>query len=223
MARLRAVFSSLVRSMATTNYNFGGDRVALIVRGKHSADHEPSVMAQHADCALSKGAPVGFFGEAGGGGSSGRAPSSIGASGRGSTGKSNSIGLGMAGVVYDFDKLRQNRPFYVELAQAKGYNLVSTVLFVQVTASEAKAFDDAWAGLTKSPGSFQLLGWNCSTHASQAFRASGILSGGIPGLDTPDNLYKQLCKERAGKVVSVSGYVGFARSGSGFMMTVDTP
>lgn len=209
--------------MSSTNYVFGGDRVALIVRGKTSADHEPGLMEQHADCVLSTGAPMGFFGEAGSGGSSGRAPSSIGASGRGSTGKSNGIGLGMAGAVYDIDKLRQNRPYYVDLGMARGYGVISTVLFVQCSATEAKAFDKAWADMTQSPGSFQILGWNCSTHASQAFRTSGILSGGIPGLDTPNNLYKQLCAVRAGKVSSASGYIGFSATGTGFMMTIDTP
>ena len=207
--------------MGATNYTFGGDRVALIVRGKTGADHSPGLMEQHADCVLSTGAPVGFFGEASDGGSTGRAPSSVGGSGRGSVGKSNGVGMGMAGVVYDMEKLRQHRPYYVDLGMARGYGVVSTVLFVQVSAAEAMAFDKAWAEMARDPGSFQIVGWNCSTHASQAFRKAGILSGGIPGLDTPNNLYLQLVRERAGKTTSASGYVGFKASGAGYMLTID--
>jgi hypothetical protein len=54
---------------------FSGDQVGLIVRGKKSHAHKPDVMEQHADCILSNGAPVGFFGE-------------------GNNGSSNSIGMG---------------------------------------------------------------------------------------------------------------------------------
>jgi hypothetical protein len=210
--------------MSATPYTFGGDRIALIVRGKTSADHDPGLMEQHADCALSTGAPMGFFGEASDGGSAGRAPSSFGGSHRASTGKSNGVGLGMAGIVYDLELLRRNRPFYVDVATARGYGVVSTVLLIAVTPTEAAAFDKAWADMKANPGSFQILGWNCSTHASQAFRRAGILANGIPGLDTPNNLYKQLSREKAGKVTSVTGYVGFAVAGGGrFIMTVDTP
>lgn len=209
--------------MSATTYPFGGDRVALIVRGKTSPDHEPGLMEQHADCALSTGAPVGFFGEASDGGSSGRSPSSFGGSNRASTGKSNGVGLGMAGIVYDLDLLKRNRPFYVDVGMARGYGVISTVLFVQVSPAEATAFDKAWADMASNPGSFQIVGWNCSTHASKAFRQAGILSGGIPGLDTPNNLYRQLSKERAGKVTSVSGYVGFNQTGGRFIMAIDAP
>jgi len=209
--------------MSITYYTFGGDRIALIVRGKNAADHDPSVMAQHADCVLSNGAPIGFFGEPSAGGASGKLPSSIGGTGRGAVGKSNKSGMSMAGAVYDFRALRREREAYVELSVAEGANVVSTALLIQVTPEEAAAFDKSWAAMAANPGSFHLLGSNCSTHASQVFRESGILSAGIPGLDTPNNLYKQLCTERAGKVTSVSGWIGFTRVGSAYKMIVKTP
>ncbi len=208
--------------MATTTYTFSGDRVALVVRGKTSHSHTPGKLQQHADCALSNGAPVGFFGT-GNTGSSGGSSSGVGGSSKSSANSSNSRGLGMTGVVYDQASLAKNRANYVDGAIARGTGTISTVLFVQVSPAEAKAFDKAWGDMATDPGSFQILGWNCSTHASQAFRKAGILAGGIPGLDTPDNLYLQLCFEKAGKVSVTSGYVGFTASGSGFMLTVDTP
>ncbi len=211
--------------MSISYYTFGGDRIALVVRGKTSAAHDPSVMAQHADCVLSTGAPIGFFGEpkGGGGGSSSGLPSSIGGTGRGAIGKSNMSGMNMAGAVYDYRALRREREAYVEIGAAQGANVISTALLIQVTPEEAAAFDKSWAAMAANPGSFHLLGSNCSTHASQVFRESGILSAGIPGLDTPNNLYKQLATERAGKVESVSGWIGFARVGSAFKMIVKTP
>lgn len=189
--------------MALNSYVFSGDRVALIVRGKTSHSHEPGLMAQHADCVLSNGSPIGFFGE-------------------GNDNSGNGSGMRMDGIVYDYSQLSKKRAPYVDAGIAKGTNTVSTVLFVRVSLSEAIAFDKAWADMTTSPGSFQILGWNCSTHASQAFRQAGILSGGIPGLDTPDNLYKQLCTEKASHVSVISGYVGFSAFGKGYMLNVET-
>ncbi len=208
--------------MTASTFTFSGDRVALIVRGKTSHSHAPGVMEQHADCILSNGAPIGFFGT-GNDGSSGGASSGIGESSRRSANSSNSSGMGMTGVVYDFAGLSRARANYVDMTVARGTGTISTVLFVQVSAAEARAFDRAWADMMADPGSFHILGWNCSTHASMAFRNAGILAGGIPGLDTPDNLYRQLCVEKAGKVSVISGYVGFSAFGSGYMLTVDTP
>jgi hypothetical protein len=198
----------------------GGDRVGLVVRGKSSHADDPSVFAQHADCILSNGSPVGFFGT-GNTGSSGGGSSGSGGSSRSSANSSNSSGMGMTGVVYDATALGRNRANYVDLGIAQATKTASTVLLVQVSATEAAAFDKAWADMSADPGSFQLLGWNCSTHASQAFRKAGILSGGIPGLDTPNNLYKQLCIEKRGKVSVVSGYVGFKPGGKGHIMMVE--
>jgi hypothetical protein len=190
--------------MTASTFTFSGDKVALIVRGKTSHTHTPGKLEQHADCILSNGAPIGFYGE-------------------GNDGSGNSSGLGMDGIVYDYSALLRKRAPYVDAGIARGTGSISTVLFVQVSAAEAAAFDKAWADMTSDPGSFQILGWNCSTHASQAFRKAGILAGGIPGLDTPDNLYRQLCVEKASKLSVISGYVGFSAFGKGYMLTVDTP
>jgi hypothetical protein len=67
-----------------------------------------------------------------------------------------------------------------------------------------------------------LLGGNCSSHASDAFINAGILGAGIPALDTPDNLYRQICREKKGKCSVLSGYVGFSALGPGYVMLVDT-
>ncbi|MGH9887936.1 MAG: hypothetical protein ACREBE_20555 [bacterium] len=208
--------------MSATTYTFAGDRVALIVRGKKSPDDDPGLLEQHADCILSNGMPVGFYGAANAG-PSGGAPSSSGDASKKSAGSSNSIGLGMTGVVFDFAEMRRRRANYADLSVARATGTISTALIVTVSASEARAFDQAWADMTASPGSFQILGWNCSTHASQVFVRSGILSSGIPGLDTPNNLYLQLCAEKGSKVSAVSGYIGFSAFGTGYMMTVEEP
>jgi hypothetical protein len=206
--------------MASFSFVFPGDRVALIVRGKTSHRHEPGVLEQHADCILSNGAPIGFYG-AGNDGSSGQASSGIGASSKSSASFSNSLGMAMSGVVWDNVALSRKRANYVDLAVARTNKTISTVLFVRVSIKEAKAFDTAWADMATDPGSFQILGWNCSTHASSAFRKAGILSGGIPGLDTPNNLYLQLCREKKHKATYRTGYVGFSPYNSGWLLTVE--
>jgi hypothetical protein len=73
---------------------FDGKKVALIVRGKLALDHEPDLMAQHADVILGDGTPIGFFGE-----------------GEGTSGSGASSGSGMKGVVYNYSLLKVHRPY----------------------------------------------------------------------------------------------------------------
>jgi len=177
--------------------------IGLIVRGKLSAQHHPGAMAQHADVILADGSPVGFYGE-------------------GNGGNSNSVGLGMQGVVYDHAALRIQRPYYIDVSSAVSNRVVSTVLLVKVTSDQANKFAKSWASMTTDPGNFNILGGNCSTHASASFIDAGLLKRGIPGLDTPDNLYAQLVKELpATSLQSLSGYIGFqVEPGGGFSLAL---
>lgn len=184
--------------------------VGLIVRGKRSVTDEPSVMNQHADCVLSDGSPMGFFGTG---------PNR---SGGQSSASSMSFGLNMRGVVYDYSAMQASRPWYVNLVDAKLAGVRSTLLTINVGGAKALEFAAYWRRLAGSPGSFDMLGNNCSTHASSAFVETKILKDGIPGLDTPENLYKQLVKSLPGKTISYSGFVGFsALTGGGFDITVE--
>ena len=199
--------------MPTTTLTFSssGETVGLVVRGKNSPSHEPGVMEQHADCILADGSPIGFFGDVGAGPASG-----------GSAGSGPSVGLNMKGVVYDYPLFKIHRPYYIDLAEAKKYLVKSTVLLITVTKTQASLFKDYWDRLKTKPDSFYLLGYNCSTRASDAFIYAGILTGGIPGLDTPNNLYKQLITSFT-KTASYSGFVGFvAKSGGGYDVLVET-
>lgn len=200
---------------------FSGDKVALIVRGKTSEDHSPGKMEQHADCARSDGSPVGYFG--GDGAGSSESSGSSGGSGRGSAMSafaSSAILVGIEGQVYDLQEFQIKRPYYIDSGRAKTAGVVSTVLIVTVANGEATKFDEYWGSLKEDPGTFRLLGKNCSTRASGAFRHAGILSGGIPGLDTPNNLFKQLKAERPDRCTSYSGYVGFQVAGNGFSLRI---
>lgn len=191
--------------LANQTIVFAGDRVALIVRAKTSAEHTPKKLDQHADCVRSNGVPVGYFGEAG----------------EGSGYVASAMFIGIRGEVYDMEGFRKNRPYYVDAEIARGYGVVSTALVVSVSSGQAKLFDDYWDSLAANPGTFRLLGKNCSTRASGAFRHAGILAAGIPGLDTPNNLYKQLVKERRDICNSYSGYIGFSTLGSSLAMVVE--
>lgn len=184
---------------------FDGSKIALIVRGKVGIGHEPDLLAQHADAVLPDGSPVGFFGE-----------------GRGTSGSGAKIGFGMDGVVYEYAQYKVHRPYYVDLDQAKRYKMKSTVLVLTVNENEAILFKNFWVNLKTTPGGFWLIGDNCSTHASDAFIKTGIVNKGIPGLDTPNNLYRQLVAIRK-KAKSYSGYIGFQKktTGDGFDLVVD--
>ncbi len=180
-------------------------KIALIVRGKTGADHEPDMLTQHADVILADGSPIGFFGE-----------------GERTSGSGGSAGFGMNGVVYDYPLLKTHRSYYVDLDKAKKYKVKSTVLVMTVTKDQTLLFKNFWIKLKTNPGGFSLLGDNCSTHASEAFNHTGITNKGIPGLDTPDNLYKQLAALRK-KAKSYSEHIGFLKksSGSGFDLVID--
>lgn len=213
---------------------FDGNTIGLIVRWKTGPTHRPAVWNQHADCILSNGAPVGYFGEVAANnvasGSSGAAGSSAGSSVLGpsggtlgaSPGGSGTV-MNMKGAVYDYFGMARNRSKYMAVQIAQKEGVPSTVLLVPATPKQAAAFDGYWRGLELAPGRFSLLGRNCSSRASAAFVAAGMLPGGIPGLDTPDNLYDQLARTYGTRATSLSGYVGFVpmvmpRPGGGFSM-----
>lgn len=181
--------------------------LGIIIRGKHSEAHDPDLLAQHADVILSDGSPVGYFGQ--GGGSFGN------------------IGMFMDGVVFDYNSYLNYRPEYVDIDTARQANVISTVCTVRVDDAVAKRFDDYWKRLDKSARagkeSFSLLGNNCSTHASDAFRFAGVLKEGIPGLDTPQNLYHQLKIKYGGNFRCTSGYIGFTGTGAHFNLQVEKP
>lgn len=194
-----------------SSIKIGPNTIGLIVRGKTDESHKPGVMEQHADCILPNGAPIGFFG-GGGDASSGSSGSSFASSLKswadGPSISWNSTGINMKGMVADYRTLQKIRPMYVDPAMAKKYKLVSTVLLLDVTKAEADLFSQYWINLSVNPGSFNILGGNCSTHASDAFVAAKIVTSGIPGLDTPDNLFRQLKAKHAGVSRVFSGHVG---------------
>lgn len=186
--------------------------IGLIVRGKKYDSHTPGVMEQHADCILSNGEPIGFFGEGGDSSSDSSGGPSYSSSGTSADGPSislNSVGINMLGTVADYEKMKKIRPFYVDMALAKKYNIISTILLVKTTLNQTIMFDQFWKNLKLNPGAFHLLGANCSSHASEAFINAKIVAGGIPGLDTPNNLYKQIKIKMPTKTKIYSGYVGF--------------
>ena len=179
-------------------------QVGLIVRGMDHPGHDPSVLAQHADCILPDGSPIGFFGQG---------PAYTGE--RSGSGSSMNLGVNMHGVVIDHQALSAQRPWYVDARMAKANVVRSTVIIIDVGAAAAARFNEAWRLKTLNPGGFSMLGNNCSTNASGAFVDAGILSVGIPGLDTPVHLFQQLRSLRPNKTTVYSGYVGFDKRADG--------
>lgn len=193
-----------------TKIHFPPHSVGLIVRGKISDDHSPGLMEQHADCIQPDGGPVGYFGNEGDGSSGGSSW------GGGSSSISwNRSGMNMKGLVAYYADLQRIRPYYVNIDQAMKFNVQSTVLVVPVTREQAQIFTQTWKNMALSPGTFNILGGNCSTHASVAFVEAKILSQGIPGLDTPNNLYQQLKNKKKPDFKAYSGYIGFKPRGVG--------
>ena len=206
---MTAVHPAITNQRRLMDLRFSGRQIALIVRGKTSPDHRPSTLNQHADCILSTGGPVGYFGD--------DKPYSGGSA----SGSWMSLGMNLQGFVAHHEDFTQFRRQYVDLQSARSANAVSTLLFVDVTPAQARRFDDFWSSLTKNPGSFHFLGSNCSNYATKAFRAAGVLTRNVPGLTTPDNLYRLLQHECPEKCRAAWGFIGFRRFGSTFQFILD--
>lgn len=189
-------------------YKIGSTVVGLIVRGKHNEKHNPDKMQQHADCILPGGEPVGFYGGAGDASSGNSLDSTNKSRSEAPSISLNKTGLNMKGMVAYYEDLRKIRPMYLDPNLAKKYEIRSTVILLEVTKSQADLFIQYWKNLKLNPGIFNILGGNCSTHASEAFVAAKIVASGIPGLDTPDNLFYQLKSRHSGKRHIYHGYIG---------------
>ena len=114
----------------------------------------------------------------------------------------------MKGKVAHHKDLLKIRPMYVDINLARKYNVISTVLLLEVTDSQSQLFKSFWDNLKLNPGAFNILGGNCSSNAAKAFAHAQITNDGIPGLDTPNNLYKYLKAKYAGKQRILSGHIG---------------
>ena len=184
-----------------------GSSVGLVVRGKQSPEHKPAPTETHADVLLSNGMPVGFFGQ-----------------GTENPGPLQGLGLGMPGRVsdptwwetYDADLDGVgDRAAYLDGDLAESWDWRDTLCELDVTPEQAAAFDQYWAELSADPGTFSYVGGNCSTHAAEAFEAAGLISSGIPGLDTPDALYDLLLAEHGDSLRCQSGYIDFEEGEDG--------
>ncbi len=195
-------------------YTIKNNIIGLIVRGKQNDKHIPNKIEQHADCILPDGEPVGFYGTDGDASSGSSGSGSVASWQNGPSLSLNNSGINMKGMVAYHDDLLKMRPMYVDITLAKKYNVKSTVLLLEVTKSQADLFVQYWKNIKLNPDAFNILGGNCSTHASEAFVAAKVVASGIPGLDTPNNLYNQLKSKYSAKMKVYSGYVAAKKSGS---------
>lgn len=207
------------------NFQIGPHVIGLIVRGKQNDGHSPGKMEQHADCILPGGEHVGFFGgngDASSGASGSSFASSLKSWADGPSISWNRTGINMIGMVAYHKDLQRIRPMYVDARLAQKYKVKSTVLLLETTHTQAALFVQYWKDLQLNPGKFNIVGCNCSTHASNAFIAAKVVTGGIPGLDTPNRLYKQLKAKHSGRMRIYSGYIGAShQGGDNYALVVD--
>ena len=177
----------IVQQGRKVHINLDGSSLGYVVRGMADISHSPSVFQQHADCVLSTGEPVGFFGNAGAG------------SGGVSSLSWNSMSMNMIPKALGYDEMLSLIPHFVDSHKAKEMKCFSTVLiFHKIEVEKVSAFDNFWwekkAARTGDLKPFHILGRNCSSFAYAGFKESNLLSD-RPGLiDTPAKLFHHLVK-----------------------------
>lgn len=192
--------------MAGSEIEFIKPRVALIVRGKSGLHHRPGLLEQHADCVLSNGEPVGFFGDG---------PVRSGGSMRSASGSSLRIGLNMSGqVVFYQGFYEMGSDDYVDINEARMVGIPATMAVLDVTLDQAEKFDHFWRNLSKNPGVFNLIGKNCSNQAANAFVHAGILKTGGGLRSTPNGLLHRLVDLPGLSSQVFVGFFGFSKMGS---------
>jgi hypothetical protein len=177
--------------------------VGLIVRGKLSAEHKPGLLNQHADVVFpskdgTEMQTLGYFGQG---------------EGNSSSKSLVPIGIGMQGYVADFQIFLHDpfRSSYVVFDLAKRFRVPSTVILIKVTSDQVQKLNDYWKALKENADDFYILGHNCSTMAAGGLKKAGITKD-IRGLDTPDNLFKQLRREYKDAHI-LSGQYGYIHDG----------
>ena len=162
--------------------------IAYIVRFKPTPAEAPPD-GGHSDCVMPSGAPVGYFG---------------------------SGAVGGTGVVFTYATYLAQRRHYVRLSDARAQPCISTMLVLDVGKRRAQAFRDSWFSMRSKTDGFTIVGNNCSTHASRALYAAGLISTHeVDGVDTPNNLYDQIVSDSPVAWKSYSGYLDFDPIGSG--------
>lgn len=189
-----------------TRIILSGSSVGYIVRGKNGPNDVPGLLTQHADCILSTGEPVGFFGREGPG------------SGGLSSTSWNSIGINQIASVLGYDQMLETRKTFVDAELARGVNGFSTILIISgLQEIECSLFNDYWRERKEAKkGSnppFHMLGRNCSSFAHHSFEELNLLNPNTRNLFlTPNKLFHHLinfskCKNY--KLNCYSGFVGF--------------
>jgi hypothetical protein len=146
-------------------------------------------MEGHIDLGVPGSGMVGFYGIPGGGGA-------FAGSGMGLTGHLNQ-------TPDDWNDGPTKRPDYIT-GVAGG--VLSTICEIKVCPEDVAKMNDEIKKLKAKPPTFNILGGNCSTRGCGILGAGGVMPGGIPGLDNPQNLLDELVKKYHAKC-----YNGFTK------------
>jgi hypothetical protein len=137
---------------------------------------------------------------------------------------SGGIGMGLTGYInigyIDFFYGKTRRPKYI-IGPGVVYGgltypgQLSTICQITACPSQIEQMKAAAQSIKANPGSFLLAGNNCSTNACKILGAGGIMSGGISGIDNPQNLQDQLTTGYNAKC-----FTGFTQMGGDGTATV---
>lgn len=130
------------------------------------------------------------------------------------------------GKIARYDWLWKERRHYVDIEEAKKYvrngkhvPAVTDWYRFNVTPQQAEALRRAWEKVEARSPTFRLFGRNCATFAGECLMEAGILrpgrfQRGVPGIDRPENLLRQLQKQYGTENITVvRGYFGYDKEG----------
>lgn len=177
-----------------------GERTAeigLLLRRQYCANPRRRRMFRHIDTLLADGSIVGFN----------------------TAGPCNALiraFVGTDGAVRRNDWMVGDQAHNADIEAARNFHFegvlmpfVTLWVRIPVTPRQADALAEAWVEMEKDPPFFRLLNRNCATRAAQALVQAGIIPRGIPSIETPGNLMREMKRIYGDDLRFEEGFFGY--------------
>ncbi len=140
------------------------------------------------------------------------------------------IFMNSKGVVRELPRLKEIRRHYIDADYAQkvtykgreNLHMVTVWVKLKVTPEQAQRLTECWEELKENTPPFRLWGNNCASRAAECFVKAGILPWGLPGVDRPASVLKEVMRHYP-DTTTEEGYFGFDINNKAFMIPLACP